>query len=268
MIASPVIDFPNISPVAFTIAGFEIYWYAISYVVGILFALFYGTHLARKYKLIKEPKDLEELLTYAVVGIILGGRIGFICLYNFQYYINNPSEIITSWRAGMSFHGALLGLVIATYIFSLRYKIRFLILTDLMTLSAPVGIFLGRICNFLNDELYGRVTDVPWAVKFPSGGFLPRHPSQLYEALFEGVFLFIVMNYAGIKKGLIKNTGKLTGLFGINYGIFRIFIETFRQPDAQVGYLLGTFTLGQLLSLPMIILGFYIIRTYGNRSAA
>ena len=249
------INFPNIDPVIIKMDPFAISWYSMSYVCGILFGYSYLQHLNKIGKVKLEPKIFDDAIIYIIIGIILGGRIGYILFYNLDYYINNPTDIIKTWNGGMSFHGGLIGGLVASYLLALKFKVKFLNLIDYFACATPIGLFLGRIANFINGNLYGKPTDVPWAVLFPKGGKLPRHPSQLYESFFEGlVILFILFMLFSFTK--IQNfRGMLTSTAIILYGIFRFIIEYYREPDAHIGYIYNYFTLGQILSLPMIIGG-------------
>ena len=199
----------------------------------------------------------------------MGGRLGYVLFYKPVYYFQNPAEILYVWQGGMSFHGGLLGLVVAIVVFSRRRGFRTLALGDLVAAAAPLGLFFGRIANFINGELFGRTTDVPWAVVFPHGGDLPRHPSQLYEAFLEGVVLFAVLAALAHRPGVTRRAGLLTGVFFLGYGASRIFVELFREPDAHLGFIVGPLTMGQILSIPMILLGLYlIVRAYLNGAPA
>ena len=245
----------NFDPVALEFFSFEIRWYSLSYIFGIIFAWIY----CKKF-LIKDKKILElfdDLISYIIIGMILGGRLGYIIFYNLDYYLMNISEILMIWKGGMSFHGGLIGVIIATYIFSKKNKINSFIFLDLISISAPIGIFLGRISNFINSELYGRETDLPWSVKFEKIDNIPRHPSQIYEALFEGIILFILLNYV-FRKFLYKSPGVISALFLIFYSIFRFFIEFTREPDIQIGYILFNLTLGQILSFLFLMFGLFL----------
>jgi phosphatidylglycerol---prolipoprotein diacylglyceryl transferase len=245
----------NFDPIAFQLFSFEIRWYSLAYIIGILFGWLYC-----KKKLIKDPNLLDifdDYITYLIIGIILGGRIGYVLFYNLEYYLENPIEIIMIWNGGMSFHGGLIGIVISSKLFSNRYKIKQFIFLDLVALSAPFGIFFGRIANFINSELYGRETDVPWAVQFVLIDSVNRHPSQLYEAFLEGVILFFILNYF-LKKNYLKKPGQISGLFLIFYSLFRFCIEFFRFPDPQIGYLFLNLTLGQLISAVFFIIGAFL----------
>ena len=205
----------------------------------------------------------DDFITYIIVGIILGGRVGYILFYNFEYFFENPLEILMIWNGGMSFHGGLIGIIIASKLFSNKHKISQFIFLDLVALSAPIGIFFGRIANFINSELYGVATHVPWSVKFILVDNIKRHPSQLYEAFFEGIILFFILNYY-FKKDYLKKPGLISGLFLIFYSLFRFFAEFFRSPDPQIGYLILNLTMGQLISVGFLIIGalLFIVKKY------
>ncbi|MFQ3307544.1 MAG: phosphatidylglycerol:prolipoprotein diacylglycerol transferase [Candidatus Midichloriaceae bacterium] len=253
------IFFPNIDPVILDFGALAIRWYGLSYVCGILIGAFLLEKLEKKYSICKlDKKCIDSLVIYIILGIIIGGRFGDILFYYPEYIIDDFFEIFKVWHGGMSFHGGIIGVAVAIYIFSIRYKKSFLRITDLTSCVVPIGLFFGRIANFINAELYGKKTDVPWGVYFPNTDYYPRHPSQLYEAFLEGIVLFIIMMYF-IKKEEVRNvSGKLSGYFLIFYAIFRIFIECFREPDSHIGYIFSVFTMGQLLSFIMIIIGVYI----------
>jgi phosphatidylglycerol:prolipoprotein diacylglycerol transferase len=251
----------NFDPVAFQFFSLEIRWYSLSYIFGIIFGWIYC-----KNKLIKDEKLLnlfDDLITYLIIGIILGGRIGYILLYNFNYYIENLSEILIIWHGGMSFHGGLLGVILATILFSKKHKLNSFIFLDLISLVAPIGLFLGRIANFINSELYGRETDVFWSVKFIKIDSIPRHPSQIYEALFEGLVLFFLLNYL-TKKKKFGTPGIISSIFLIFYSLFRFVLEFFRAPDPQIGYVLLNLTMGQLASIIFLFLGLYLYLSKKN----
>jgi phosphatidylglycerol:prolipoprotein diacylglycerol transferase len=242
----------NFDPVALQIFSLEIRWYSLAYIIGISSGWVYC-----KKKLIKDQNILDifdDYITYIVVGIIVGGRIGYALFYNLDYYLENPVQILMIWNGGMSFHGGLIGIIIASKLFSVKHKINQFIFLDLVSLSAPIGIFFGRVANFINSELYGRATDVPWSVQFVSIDSIQRHPSQLYEAFFEGVILFFILRYF-FNKDYVNKPGQISGLFLIFYSLFRYFTEYFRSPDPQVGYLLLNLTLGQLISVVFFIIG-------------
>ena len=245
----------NFDPIAINFFSLEIRWYSLSYIFGIIFAWIY----CKKF-LIKDEKILDlfdDLISYLIVGIILGGRFGYVFFYNFEYYLKNFFEILMIWKGGMSFHGGLVGVIIATYIFSKKNNINIFSFLDLISMSAPIGIFLGRIANYINSELYGRKTDFFWSVKFQKIDNTFRHPSQIYEAIFEGIILFILLNYI-FRKYLYKSPGIISALFLIFYSIFRFFIEFTREPDIQLGYILFNLTLGQLLSFFFLMFGLFL----------
>tara|TARA_B100001250_G_scaffold286700_1_gene248612 strand:- start:438 stop:1214 length:777 start_codon:yes stop_codon:yes gene_type:complete len=242
----------NFDPVAFELFTFEIRWYSLSYIFGILLGWLY----CRKI-LIKNNEYLElfdDLITYIILGIILGGRLGYVLFYNPIYFKNNISEIFMIWNGGMSFHGGLLGTILATYLFCKKKNINSFIFLDLISLSAPIGIFLGRISNFINSELYGRETDVAWGFKFLKVDSLTRHPSQLYEAFFEGILLFVLLNFF-YKKFINIKPGIISALFLIFYSFLRFLIEFTREPDSHIGFLLLNLSLGQLICIIFLIIG-------------
>jgi phosphatidylglycerol---prolipoprotein diacylglyceryl transferase len=242
----------NFDPVAFQILSLEIRWYSLAYIVGIVLGWSYC-----KKRLIKDQYILslfDDFVTYLIIGVILGGRLGYAIFYNFKYYLDNPLEILMVWNGGMSFHGGLIGVIIAAQIFSNKHKVDQFIFLDLVALSAPIGIFFGRIANFINSELIGRSTDLPWSVQFILIDNIKRHPSQLYEAFFEGIILFLLLGYF-FKKNYLQNSGKISALFLIFYSLFRFFTEFFRSPDPQIGYLILHLTQGQLISILFLIAG-------------
>ena len=248
----------NFDPVAFQILSLEIRWYSLAYIFGIIFGWAYC-----KKRLIKNQQILhlfDDFITYLIIGVILGGRLGYVLFYNLKYYLENPFEALMVWNGGMSFHGGLIGVILATQLFSRKHKLDQFLFLDLVALSAPIGIFFGRIANFINSELIGRATDLPWSVQFVLIDNIKRHPSQLYEALFEGVILFLLLGYF-FRKNYLQNPGKISALFLIFYSLFRFFIEFFRSPDSQIGYLVLNLTLGQLISIFFLVAGtllFYV----------
>ena len=245
----------NFDPVAFHLFSLEIRWYSLAYIFGIIFGWIY----CKKY-LIKDQHILDvfdNLVSYIIIGIILGGRLGYIIFYNPIYYLKNLPEIIMIWNGGMSFHGGALGVIIATYIFAKKNKINHYIFLDMIAMVAPVGIFLGRISNFINSELYGRETNLFWSVKFEKIDSLSRHPSQVYEAFFEGIVLFILINLV-FKKLFYKSAGVISSLFLIYYSLFRFLIEYSREPDPQLGIIFTYFTMGQLISIVFFVIGLFI----------
>ncbi|WP_119681951.1 prolipoprotein diacylglyceryl transferase [Indioceanicola profundi] len=253
------IPFPDIDPVALEIGPLVIRWYALAYLAGFLLGWRYAMRLARTKPGQPTADDMDDFLTWAIVGVILGGRIGYVLFYDVSSYVEEPLRILMVWKGGMSFHGGLLGVTAAGLIFSLRRGIHPLALGDVLAVVAPIGLLFGRIANFVNGELYGRVTDVPWGVVFPHGGPLARHPSQLYEALLEGLVLLIVMAVLARRPALRERNGFLTGAFLTGYGLSRFAVEFFREPDAQLGFLFAGTTMGQLLSIPLILIGLVLI---------
>ena len=242
----------NFDPVAIEIFSLEIRWYSLAYIVGILFGWFVAKKIFIKNENIN--KKFDDYITYLIIGIIFGGRIGYILFYNLEYYLNNLSDIFKIWEGGMSFHGGLIGIIISSIIFGKRNNQNPFLYMDIVALVAPIGIFFGRLSNFINSELYGKVTDLPWSVTFIQIDNLPRHPTQKYEALLEGIILFIIlMNFKN--KNFLSKPGLISSLFLIFYSIFRFSIEFLRVPDAQLGYLLFNLTMGQILSVILILTG-------------
>ncbi|MDI6027149.1 prolipoprotein diacylglyceryl transferase [Corticibacterium sp. UT-5YL-CI-8] len=256
------LPFPNIDPVIFSIGPLAIHWYGLAYIAGIVFAWQYAKRLVANPRLWPaghkpmQAEDLDDFLVWAAVGVVLGGRVGYILFYDFQRYFANPLDIFAVWQGGMSFHGGLLGTFLAMVLFARKRGINPWSLIDVVAAGVPVGLGLGRLTNFINSELWGRPTDVPWAFVFPNGGPLARHPSQLYEALLEGLVLFFVLRFLTHSRLKLKTPRFVGGAFVAGYGASRIFVEFFREPDAQLGYLLGGWlTMGMVLSLPILILG-------------
>ena len=242
----------NFDPVAFQIISFEIRWYSLAYIAGIII----GWMLCKKVLIQKSDinEKFDDYVTYLVIGIIIGGRLGYIIFYNFNYYINNLFDIFKVWEGGMSFHGGLIGIIVASILFSKKNNQDSFLYMDLVSLVAPIGIFFGRLANFINSELYGTPTDIPWAVTFIQVDNLSRHPSQLYEAILEGVILFIILMYFK-NKDYLKKPGLISGLFLIFYSLFRFFIEFVRVPDEQLGYLIFELSMGQIISLIFFVIG-------------
>ena len=248
----------NLDPVLFDFGFLVIRWYSLAYIFGILIGWWLGKKiiLKRFQSFNFDVKEFDNLITYIIISMLLGGRIGYVLFYNFGYYLSNPFDILKIWEGGMSFHGALIGIILGTYWFSIKKNIATFFLLDIISFVAPIGIFLGRITNFINGELVGKTTDVFWGVIFPNIDNNIRHPSQLYEAFFEGVVLFIIMNLVLFRKNY--KTGTCSYMFLIFYGIFRIFSEFFREPDLQVGYLFHLISMGTVLSSLMILAGIII----------
>ncbi len=263
MLVLPVIPFPAINPVLISIGPFAIRWYALAYIVGIIVGWFYARRIIASEKLWGGPAPLtvlnfDDFIIWITLGVILGGRTGYVLFYNLPHFVEHPIEIVQLWNGGMSFHGGVTGCVIAIVAFALYRRIPMLSLGDVTAAVAPIGLFLGRIANFINGELWGRPTDVPWAMIFPNGGPLPRHPSQLYEASLEGIVLFVILGIL-LRAGALKRPGVLTGAFALGYGMARITGELFREPDVQLGFLWGGLTMGMLLSIPLILVGIAIL---------
>ncbi len=249
----------NFDPVAFELYSLSIRWYSLAYIFGIIFGWIYCKKILIKNENIQ--KLFEDYISYLIVGIIIGGRLGYIIFYDFIYFFNNPIEILMIWNGGMSFHGGLIGVIFSTYLFSKKNKKNIYIFLDLVAISAPIGIFLGRVSNFINGELVGKITNYNWGVFFPSYDDKLRHPSQLYEAFLEGIVLFVLMNLIFFNKKY--KVGNCSVMFLIFYGIFRISSELFREPDKHIGYLFGNISMGIVLSAIMILIGFII---YFNRN--
>lgn len=253
------LDFPAFDPVIVSIGPFAIRWYALAYIFGILLGWLYARAIIRNETLWggKAPMtvtDYDDFIVWVTLGIILGGRIGYVLFYNPAYFIAHPAEILQLWNGGMSFHGGFAGCVLAVLLFAWRRKIPVLSLGDVTCAVGPIGLCLGRLANFINGELWGRPSDVPWAMVFPNGGPLPRHPSQLYEAALEGLLLLLVLAFA-IRLGALKRPGLIIGIFAAGYAVARSFCEMFREPDAQLGFLFGGLTMGMLLSVPLLLAG-------------
>ena len=245
----------NFSPIAIQIFSIEIRWYSLAYIFGIIFGWIYCKKILIRNN--DTSKLFDDLISFLIIGIILGGRLGYILFYNLEYYIINYIEILMIWKGGMSFHGGVIGVFIATIIFSKKHKVNKYIFLDLISASAPIGIFLGRISNFINSELYGRQTDIIWSVIFAKVDNLPRHPSQLYEAFFEGIILFFII-FLFVNKKYLLRPGLISSLFLIFYSLFRFFIEFFRMPDEQLGFIFLNLTMGQVICLIFFCFGFYL----------
>jgi phosphatidylglycerol---prolipoprotein diacylglyceryl transferase len=268
-----LITFPVFDPVAFSIGWFVIRWYALAYIGGIVLGWIYARSLIKKQRLWGGPVpitlvQLDDFILWVTIGIIVGGRTGYVLFYNPAFFIQHPAEIFQLWNGGMSFHGGFLGCVAAVMLFARKNGISILSLGDITTAVGPIGLFLGRLANFINSELWGRTADasVPWAMVFPNGGPDPRHPSQLYEAGLEGILLFAILAVM-IRMGALKRPGLILGSFIAIYGLARITGEFFREPDPQLGFLWGGLTMGMLLSVPMIIVGAILIMMAWRRKA-
>lgn len=261
MTTYPGIPFPDLDPVLFQWGWIIIRWYSLAYIFGLLGA--WG--LARKMSYLSNSPftvlKIDDFLLWATIGVVVGGRLGYVFFYNFHYFREFPLQILYVWQGGMSFHGGLLGVIIATLLFAFKKKIPILSMGDILVCVAPIGLFLGRLANFVNGELYGRVSQaVPWVMIFPDGGDLPRHPSQLYEAAVEGLFLFVVLNALWwFVPRLRQRSGFFSGLFFLLYGVGRFILEYFREPDSQLGLFALDLSMGQLLCLPMIVVGIALL---------
>ena len=260
-----VLPFPAIDPVLINIGPLPIRWYALAYIAGLILGWWLARRLVAQDRLwgarLRPPvMSLDDLLVYAALGVVLGGRIGYVLFYNLDYFLSHPTSIPAVWEGGMSFHGGLVGATLGIYLFARRVKVPMVAVADLCAAVVPIGIFFGRVANFIKPELWGRVSDVHWAIVFPdpAAGPLPRHPSQLYEAASEGILLFILLQIF-IRMGALKRPGLVTGLFAIGYGAARIGCEFFREPDPQLGFLFGGATMGMLLSVPLILAGLVFV---------
>jgi phosphatidylglycerol---prolipoprotein diacylglyceryl transferase len=263
------LTFPIIDPVLIEIGPFAIRWYALAYIFGLVLGWQYLRRLVRRPGWRLEPLEIDDLLLWVTLGVVLGGRIGYVLFYRPGFYLENPLEALAVWEGGMAFHGGLLGVLVAMVLFARLRKRPLLQIADAVAAATPIGLFLGRIANFINGELYGRVSDVPWAMVFPRGGPEPRHPSQLYQAGLEGLALFALVTWLAWQPRRPEQAGQITGAFLVGYAIARTIGELFREPDAHLGFLLGGLTMGQLLSLPMLLGGIYLLaRTRGRSGRA
>jgi phosphatidylglycerol:prolipoprotein diacylglycerol transferase len=261
------IPYPAIDPVAVAVGPFAIRWYALAYIVGLLIGWRYCLRLAARGPHLVARSAVDDFLVWATLAVVLGGRIGYVLFYNLPYYLNHPLLTLEIWHGGMSFHGGALGVTVAIWLFTRQRRIPVFAFSDVIAEAVPIGLFFGRIANFINGELFGRVTDVPWAMVFPNGGPLPRHPSQLYEAFCEGIVLFLVL-FVAERQGARRNPGVVTGVFLAGYAVARMSGELFRQPDPQLGFLVFGLTMGQLLSVPLLIAGIVLIVWARRRPAA
>lgn len=252
------LTFPDIDPVAVSLGPFQIHWYALAYVIGFIAAWRLALHIVG---LDKNPDgrpnklDIDDYISWAIIGVLLGGRLGYVLFYNLPTYLDNPTEALKVWHGGMSFHGGVIGVALSLILFSKVKKVPFWRLADVAAAVTPIGFFLGRCANFVNGELYGRATDVAWGVVFPRGGEDPRHPSQLYEAATEGILLFIILFTLIHVKSIRERAGMVSAFFMLGYGLFRFGCEFFREPDVQLGFIIDQVTMGQILCVPMIVAG-------------
>jgi len=270
-----VLPFPPVDPVIFEIGPFAIRWYALAYIAGLVFASWYMKRLVTNRRLWGRVKpsmtvpQVDDFFLWSVLGVVIGGRLGYVLFYKPLHYLSHPIEIIRMWDGGMSFHGGFLGVVIACFIYGRRIGTGLDRMLDLGAASVPVGLGLGRLANFINSELWGRPTDMPWAFIFPLDETrLPRHPSQLYEAVLEGLVLFLAVRIATHRYGALQYAGRASGVFALVYGLSRIFVEFFREPDAHLGYLAGPITMGMVLSLPLCAIGIWLLLRSRRRTSA
>ena len=254
-----LIPYPEIDPILVQLGPFASRWYALAYIAGLVIGWQVMRRVCAEPPKVLTPLKIDDFLLWAALGVILGGRLGYVLFYKPGAYLANPLAVLTLWEGGMSFHGGLLGVIVAILLFAIRNKTDPFMLSDLVAIVAPIGLFFGRLANFINGELWGRVTDVQWAMIFPRGGPLPRHPSQLYQAFFEGVLLVLLVAAVWKFADGRRRPGLLTGVFCAGYGLARIAGEFFREPDAHLGYLWGPLTMGMLLSVPMIAFGGWLI---------
>lgn len=261
------LHFPNIDPVALSFGPLVIRWYALSYLVGIVLGWRYCLKYSKDPGSSPDAQSVDDFLTWAVLGIIIGGRLGYVFFYQPLLFLEKPLDIFMVWKGGMSFHGGMVGVLTAMVIFSKRRAIPLLNLTDIICSAAPIGLFFGRLANFINGELYGRHTKLPWGVVFPDGSNLPRHPSQIYEAVLEGLVLFVILHIMIRTPRLRKKRGLISGSFLIGYGLFRSLVEFVREPDEQLGFIGGIITMGQVLCIPMIVAGIALIIFSNTKSS-
>ncbi len=261
------IPYPAIDPVLIQIGPFAIRWYALAYIAGLLLGWRYCLALCKQPPQILRPQDVDDFLVWATLGVVLGGRIGYVLFYNPYFYAQHPLDIPQIWHGGMSFHGGAIGVCLALYLFCRQRKVSPTGFGDILVCAVPIGLFFGRIANFINGELFGRPSDVPWAMVFPNGGPEPRHPSQLYEASLEGVALFTILYILQRFTRAREHPGLLGGVFLIGYGLARITVEFFREPDPQLGFLFFGVTMGQILSLPLVAIGLYLVWRARRRPA-
>src|SRR5471030_436157 len=254
-----LIPYPEIDPILIQIGPFAIRWYALAYIAGLVIGWRIMRAVCQQPPKLLTPEKIDDFLLWAALGVILGGRLGYVLFYKPAFFLANPLSILTLWEGGMSFHGGLLGVVVAILAFSYKSRVNPFLLADLVAMVAPIGLFFGRLANFINGELWGRPTDVPWAMIFPRGGPMPRHPSQVYQAFVEGVLLFLVLMAVWRFTDGRRRPALLTGVFCLGYGCARIAGEIFREPDAFLGFLWGPITMGMLLSVPLVLFGLGLI---------
>lgn len=265
MFSALLLSFPNIDPVIFQIGPIALRWYSLAYMLGVVGGWWYLGVLDRRTTPFFTTEQRDDVILWAIAGIILGGRLGYVLFYNFGYFVQNPSEILQVWQGGMSFHGGTIGVTFAFWLYARKNAMRWVPLMDRIACVTPIGLFFGRISNFINGELYGRTTDAYFGMVFPNGGTLPRHPSQLYEAALEGLAVGLILWFIATKRNALGFAGRCSGIFLCGYSVSRFFIEYFREPDAHLGFILGHLSMGQLLCIPMVLLGIWLIMTSSKR---
>jgi phosphatidylglycerol:prolipoprotein diacylglycerol transferase len=268
MLPLAALPFPDIDPVIVRLGPLAIHWYGLAYIVGILFSWWYGRRIVTNPRLWPDgqspikPEDIDDFLLWAAIGVVAGGRIGYILFYDLQRYLANPTDIFAVWQGGMSFHGGFLGMTLAMILFAWRRKVPVWSLFDVIGATAPFGLGLVRVANFVNGELWGKVTNVPWGFEYPKGSPFALHPTQLYEAALEGLVLFVLLRWLTHGRLKLGSPGFVTGAFVAGYGLARIFVEFYRVPDQQIGYLFGGWlTMGMVLSVPMVLVGLWAMLT-------
>tara|TARA_B100000963_G_scaffold311211_1_gene288065 strand:+ start:269 stop:1063 length:795 start_codon:yes stop_codon:yes gene_type:complete len=258
----------NLDPILFDFGFIAIRWYSLAYIFGIIIGWWLGKriirHILKNNNLKFNIEEFDSLISYIIISLIIGGRLGYIIFYNFEYYVSHPLNIFKVWEGGMSFHGAMIGIIVGTFLFSKKRNVRTFFLLDIIACVSPIGIFFGRIANFINGELIGKTTDVSWAVIFPTIDMVPRHPSQIYEAILEGMLLFLILNILIFNREY--KIGSSSYLFLIFYGTFRIISEFFREPDIQLGYLFNLFSMGTILSFLMILTGLVLMKKFRDNN--
>lgn len=254
-----LLTFPTIDPVIFQIGPIALRWYSLAYMIGIVGGWWYLGVLDRCTSPFFTTEQRDDVILWAIAGVILGGRFGYVLFYNFGYFVQNPMEIVQVWQGGMSFHGGVIGVTLAFWLYARRNAMHWVPLMDRIACVTPIGLFFGRIANFINGELYGRTTDAYFGMVFPSGGALPRHPSQLYEAALEGLVVGLILWFMATQRHALGFAGRCSGIFLSGYGISRFMVEYVREPDAHLGFIFASFSMGQLLCIPMIACGVWLI---------
>ena len=251
---------PSIDPVILSLSIFDIRWYSLAYIAGFIIGSIIIKYLNKKLLNILSDKQIDSFFIWSILGVIIGGRVGYVLFYQTSYLFTNPIYVLKIWTGGMSFHGGLIGIILSMYLFCRKNNIQFFYLSDLVCIVAPIGLFFGRIANFINNELYGKTTNFPFAIIYPEIDFQPRHPSQLYEAFLEGIILFIILFTYFNKTKSDPTIGKISGLFLMLYAIFRILVEFLREPDSHIGLIFNIVSMGQILSIPLLIIGIMLFK--------